>query len=83
MFFEPSMVTTGSATPVSSTRSEMICRACSICSRLGLPPVGVRADSVMLVPPCRSSPSFGWAFLSPVKNTSPYRTMRMSASATK
>src|SRR5262245_15076654 len=70
MLRSPWVTTSASATPLPLTRSEMIRLACSSFAPSGAPPPGTVADSVMLVPPCRSRPSFGAAFLSPVRNTS-------------
>ena len=52
-----------------STRALMICWAWASDSRVGGEPSGVRAVRVTRVPPCRSIPSFGSAFLSPVRKT--------------
>jgi hypothetical protein len=65
----PWVTTSASATPSALTRRSMICLACFIASGLGCCPLSVRACSVTVVPPCRSSPSFGVAE-SPVKKTS-------------
>src|SRR6266545_3715984 len=69
MVLSPSTTTSGSDTPEKSTRSAIVCRACAIFSRSGVRWFGRFADRIMLVPPCRSRPSFGLAFLSPVKKT--------------
>jgi hypothetical protein len=66
----PSMITSDPDTPRPLTRSLMICWAWLSASRVGGEPSGVRAVSVTRVPPCKSMPSLGSAFLSPVRKTS-------------
>ena len=69
MFESPSVTTSASATPRPFTRCSMICRASSRSSWAGALPSGVRAVSVTVVPPRRSSPSWG-VRVDPVKKTS-------------
>ena len=82
MFESPSVTTSASATPRPLTRCSMIWRASSSSSLAGGFPSGVRAVSVTVVPPRRSSPSCGVRW-EPVRKISPYSRATMSTNAPK
>ncbi|MDX6302263.1 MAG: hypothetical protein QOF53_3477 [Nocardioidaceae bacterium] len=69
-------------TPRPLTRCSMIWRASSRSAWDGALPLGVRAVSVTVVPPRRSSPSSGVREL-PVKNTSAYMPAMIASSTAK
>jgi len=82
MLASPSVTTSASATPRPFTRCSMIWRASSRSSFAGALPFGVRAVSVTVVPPRRSSPSWGVRTV-PAKKIRPYITAMISTNTAK
>jgi hypothetical protein len=78
----PSSVTSDSATPLEFTRLRMMSIVVSICSLVGLPPLGLCGLKVTLVPPRRSSPSLGLMLKAAIAPHTPATTTMTATSGT-